>query len=70
MGIVNDMKRRLAKARVDSHSRHWQVEEVWKTIFLKGKAINSTHVEAFLKDESLILTRVGLFSHCGYMICV
>ncbi|PBK86077.1 hypothetical protein ARMGADRAFT_1047940 [Armillaria gallica] len=28
-----------------------------KTIFLKGKAINSTHIEAFLKDESLILTR-------------
>ncbi|KAK0437054.1 hypothetical protein EV421DRAFT_1739254 [Armillaria borealis] len=47
----------MGTARVDSHSRRWQVEEARKTIFLKGKAINSTHVEAFLKDESLIPTR-------------
>ncbi|KAK0447141.1 hypothetical protein EV421DRAFT_1706835 [Armillaria borealis] len=57
MGTINNMKRRVTKARVDSHSRRWQVEEARKTIFLKGKAVNSAHVESFLKDESLTPTR-------------
>ncbi len=63
MGTVNDTKQRVAKVRQDDHSRRWRIEEARKKIFLKGRAINSAHVETFLKDESLIPTRVCMF-HC------
>ncbi|KAK0479626.1 hypothetical protein IW261DRAFT_1564281 [Armillaria novae-zelandiae] len=56
MGTINDIKRRLTKAHQDNHPTCWRIEEARKKIFLKGKAINSTHVEALLKDESLIPT--------------
>lgn len=61
MGTVNDLKRRVTNAHQDDHPTHWRIEEVRKKIFLKGRAINSAHVEAFLKDESLIPTRVRIF---------
>ncbi|KAK0430950.1 hypothetical protein EV421DRAFT_1912371 [Armillaria borealis] len=40
----------------DNHPTRWRIEEACKKIFLKGQAINSAHVEAFLKEESLIPT--------------
>ncbi|PBK88273.1 hypothetical protein ARMGADRAFT_1034231 [Armillaria gallica] len=44
IGTINDIKQRFAKAQVDSNSRCWQVEKAQKTIFLKGKVVNSAHI--------------------------
>ncbi len=63
MGTINDLKRRVTKSREDNHPTRWRIEEARKKIFLKGQAINSAHVEAFLKEESLIPTRVCVFHH-------
>jgi len=52
------MEARQALARKDNIERRAKVEQARALIYEQGYAVNSIHVEALLKEESLVPTVV------------
>ena len=60
LGSTRDRKLRRSNAnvRVDDEARQRKVENARDIIYDQGFPVNSTHVEGFLKGESLVPTKV------------
>jgi hypothetical protein len=54
-----DMKQRRTLARVDDENRRSKVDLARDIIYNRNFAVNSKHVEALLKEESLVPTAVS-----------
>jgi hypothetical protein len=62
MGMVRDMRQRVTLARVDDDANRHRVETARDIIYKKNYAVDSTAVEAILKEESLVPSSVGAMS--------
>lgn len=60
MGTQQDMAQRRLLIRVDDDERRDKVLNARNLIYERNYAVNSTHVEALLKEQSLIPTVVSL----------
>jgi hypothetical protein len=62
MGMVRDMRQRVTLARVDDDANRHRVETARDIIYKKNYAVDSTAVEAILKEELLVPSSVGAMS--------
>jgi hypothetical protein len=60
MGMKRDMKQRETLARVDNESRRQKVAAAREIIYNKNYAVNTDHVEALLRPQSLVPTTVSV----------
>lgn len=63
MGSRKDMSERQTLARVDGDDRRNKVLKARDLVYKKNYAVTSPHIQALLKDESLIPTQVGMGSN-------
>jgi hypothetical protein len=59
LGMVRDMQQRETLSRVDDEAKKSKVASARKIIYEKNYAVDSTAVEAHLKEQSLVPTAVG-----------
>lgn len=59
LATMNDMEARESMARHDTQDRQQKVADARALIFNQGYAVNSVHIEALLKNESLVPTEVS-----------
>lgn len=69
LGMKNDRKHRITKARVDNDKRRSKIVEARKAIYVDNLPVNSGPVEKSLKDESYVPTRV-CFPLISIWMCV
>lgn len=60
LGTPEDMQCHLDLARVDDETHRHKIQKAQDLIFKNNHAVASKMVEAYLKDESLMPTAVGL----------
>lgn len=60
MGTQEDTAQRRLLVRIDDDERRDKVLNARNLIYERNYAVNSTHVEALLKEQSLIPTVVSL----------
>lgn len=58
MGMPEDMSQQQCLVHIDDDNQQRKVLQAWKLIYRKHLATNSLQIEALLKDESLIPTKV------------
>jgi hypothetical protein len=59
LGMLRDIKQRETLARVDDEARRRKVETARDIVYERNYAVDSTAVEALLKEESLVPTSVS-----------
>ena len=65
LGMARDMSRRVTLARKDNLERQGKVFAARRLIYEKNFLVNSSAVEALLRDESWVPTSVSLVSYLG-----
>lgn len=58
LGMKNDRKHRITKARIDNAALRNSVAKARQAIYMDNRPVDSTPVEALLKEESYVPTRV------------
>jgi hypothetical protein len=69
MGKRRDMVQREKLARIDDANRRRRVTAARRIIYEENYAINSTAVEALLRDDSLVPTAVCTHSLISAHLC-
>jgi hypothetical protein len=59
MGTVQDLKQRRDRIRVNDHALQYTLSQARSAIYDSGYVVNSTSIDAMLKEHSLVPAAVG-----------
>lgn len=62
LGRDDDRKQREESCREDNTQRRKKVDDAHKSLYEEGYAITGDHVDGLLKNESMVPTKVTIFS--------
>jgi hypothetical protein len=63
MGMALDLRQRKDHIRVDDHALQYTLSQARSAIYNSGYVVNSTNVEAMLKEHSLVPAAVRVAAY-------